>query len=268
MQQAKDFLEESEDLEELLLAIKDQDYEVETQFKRWTISDILRHLHLFNQAAELTLKDGTMFQKMFLELKSLRAEGASLLEAQRRMLDDLSGRELFEKWREGCRVLAKNYYESDPKKRVLWAGPNMSARSSITARQMETWAHGQAIYDLFGLERVESDRIKNIVHLGVKTFGWTFVNRGLAIPETAPHIKLISPSGNQWEWNEFQEQNIISGLAVDFAQVVTQVRNVADTKLLVEGKSSCAWMAIAQCFAGDAEDPPKKGGRGVFKRRA
>ena len=268
MQQAKDFVEESEDLEQLLFSINDQDYELETQFKKWTISDILRHLHLFNQAADLTLKDGEMFQKMFLELKSLRANGVSLLETQRRMLDDLSGRQLFEKWREGFRVLGKNYYQSDPKKRVQWAGPNMSARSSITARQMETWAHGQAIYDLFGLDRVESDRIKNIVHLGVNTYGWTFVNRGLAIPEPAPHIKLISPSGDRWEWNEFQEQNIISGFAVDFAQVVTQVRNIADTKLLVEGKSACTWMAIAQCFAGDAEDPPKKGARGLFKRKS
>ena len=38
----------------------------------------------------------------------------------------------------------------------------MSARSSISARLMETWAHGQAVYDRLGVVRVDTDRIRNI----------------------------------------------------------------------------------------------------------
>ena len=53
-----------------------------------------------------------------------------------------------------------------PKKRVQWFGPDMSVRSSITARLMETWAHSQAIYDLLGQTRTNTDRIKNIVIMG------------------------------------------------------------------------------------------------------
>ena len=34
--------------------------------------------------------------------------------------------------------MAADYGKADPKLRVKWAGPNMSARSSIKARQMET----------------------------------------------------------------------------------------------------------------------------------
>ena len=36
----------------------------------------------------------------------------------------------------------------------------MSARSSISARLMETWAHGQEVYDHLGVVRVDADRIK------------------------------------------------------------------------------------------------------------
>ena len=39
----------------------------------------------------------------------------------------------------------------------------MSARSKITARHMETWAHGQEVFDALGKDREEKDRIKNIV---------------------------------------------------------------------------------------------------------
>ena len=54
----------------------------------------------------------------------------------------------------------------------------MSARSSITARQMETCAHAQEVFDCLGQYRADTDRIRNIAHLEVNTFGWTFVNRG------------------------------------------------------------------------------------------
>ena len=43
----------------------------------------------------------------------------------------------------------------------------MSARSAISARQMETWAHGQEVFDVLGADREEHDRIRNIVVLGL-----------------------------------------------------------------------------------------------------
>ena len=43
--------------------------------------------------------------------------------------------------------------------------------------------------------------------------------------------------------------------------MVTQVRNIKDTNLKVEGKVAEKWMSIAQCFAGPPEDPPIKGSR-------
>ena len=55
--------------------------------------------------------------------------------------------------------------------------------------------------------------------------------------------------------------NRIEGQASEFCQVVTQVRNIADTSLRVTGDPATRWMAIAQCFAGPPVDPPAKGVR-------
>ncbi len=129
------------------------------------------------------------------------------------------------------------------------------------ARFMEVWAHGQDVYDLMRVPREHTDRIKNIAVLGVKTFGWTFVNRGLEVPGAPPYVRLVAPSGAIWEWNEPNETNKVSGTAVEFCQVVTQGRNVADTALEVVGETATRWMAIAQCFAGGPADPPKSGER-------
>ena len=137
----------------------------------------------------------------------------------------------------------------------------MSARSSITARQMETWAHAQEVFDLLGLDREETDRIRNIVFLGLNTFGWTYAVRGMEVPDTVPALHLTAPSGDVWTWNADETANRITGKAVDFAQVVTQVRNVADTSLDVEGPIATEWMSMAQCFAGAPETPPAPGSR-------
>ena len=137
----------------------------------------------------------------------------------------------------------------------------MSVRSSISARHMETWSHGQEIFDQLGIERINTDRINNIVIIGINTFGWTFINRSIEVPKKVPMIILNSPSNKKWEWNTDNNEDSITGDATEFCQVVTQVRNIKDTNLKVEGKVAEKWMSIAQCFAGPPEDPPIKGSR-------
>ena len=53
MQQAHDFLKESKLLYELLLGRNESDYELITQFKNWSIQDVIGHLYLFNIAKSL-----------------------------------------------------------------------------------------------------------------------------------------------------------------------------------------------------------------------
>ena len=51
----------------------------------------------------------------------------------------------------------------------------------------------------------------------------------------------------------------MTGGALEFCQVVTQTRNVADTALVVIGAPATTWMRIAQCFAGPPEEPSPPG---------
>ena len=261
MQQAEDFREETRALATLLEPLGDRAFSTPTLFKGWTIDDILGHLYLFNVAAERTLAGPKAFGAFIAPMLAAMKAGQTMREMQGPWLDGLSGRPLFETWRDGAERVADLSARADPKDRVKWAGPDMSVLSCITARQMETWAHGQAVFDVLGIERVERDRIRNIVHLGVGTFGWTFVNRGEAVPQPAPHVRLVGPSGAVWQWNEPQPDNAVRGSAVDFARVVTQVRHQADTGLQTSGEIARRWMAVAQCFAGDPVAPPQPGTR-------
>jgi uncharacterized protein (TIGR03084 family) len=261
MQQAEDFRQESRALAAVLEGLDDAGLRQPTLFKNWTIEDVLGHLHLFNVAAETSLQGEAAFAEFITPILADMQSGKTILECQYPWLDGLSGTALYQAWKDGAESCADAFAGANPKERVKWVGPDMSALSSITARQMETWAHGQEVFDALGIDRVETDRIRNICHLGVSTFGWTFVNRREPVPEPAPHVRLRGPSGAVWDWNDPQDDNCVTGSAVEFAQVVTQVRNVADTELRMTGATARRWMEIAQCFAGPPETPPAKGTR-------
>ena len=261
MQQAHDFLKESKLLYELLNNMDESDFQLITQFKNWSINDVIGHLYLFNVAAIKTVDGAKSFDDFFTPFLKLLQKGQSMVQVQVPWLNGLSNHLLLNKWWNSCLELENLYSIVDPKLRVKWAGPEMSARSSITARQMETWSHGHEVFDRLGQKRKEGNHIKNIVHLGVSTFQWTFVNRNIQLPESKPFVFLKLPCEEEISYNEQNENNFIKGSAVEFCQVVTQVRNIDDTFLSVLGKNATTWMKYAQCFAGKPENPPKKGSR-------
>lgn len=261
LQQAIDFQSESDALYELLQPLGDEEFARKTLFKDWSINDVLQHLHFFNYAADLSLGDEEGILKLLADLKAGMEKGETLIGYTDKQLDGVKGQALLKLWHDYYTGMLDNFHAVDPKMRVKWAGPDMSVLSSITARLMETWSHGQEIYDLLGVVREDRDHIKNVVVIGNNTFGWTFVNRGEEVPEDKPFLKLTAPSGEIWEFNEPSDSNFIEGSASEFCQVVTQTRNIKDTNLKVEGDIASNWMAVAQCFAGEARTPPAPGSR-------
>ncbi|MGB1161886.1 MAG: TIGR03084 family metal-binding protein [Alphaproteobacteria bacterium] len=261
MEQAQAFLDESEALFELIKDLDDEALELQTGFKGWTINAVIGHLHMWNHAADLSLEGEGKFEELFSAFVEHMAAGGSFNSFELEWRDGLNGQALVTEWQAYYRALAHRFGAADPKARVEWAGPGMSVRSSVTARLMETWAHGQEIYDLLGVKRQNRDYIKNIVVLGLNTYGFCFQNRKMEIPEPRPFLKLTAPSGVIWEMGEANDKEVIEGLAEEFCQVVTQTRSIADTTLQVTGENATAWMDIAQCFAGAPQDPPLPGTR-------
>jgi uncharacterized protein (TIGR03084 family) len=258
-QQPYDFKAESDALYELVKDLSDEELAQATQFKNWTIENVIGHLHMWNWAADKSLNEPEKFDEFYATVQRDIAGGLRPFEDK--WLDGLKGRKLVAAWHDFYTEMAERFAKADPKARVKWAGPDMSVRSSITARLMETWAHGQEVYDRLGVVRKNEDRIRNIAVLGINTFGWTFVNRGEEVPEPMPYVKLTAPSGEIWEWGDPANEDRVEGSAEEFCQVVTQTRNFADTNLKATGPIATRWMEIAQCFAGPPETPPAKGKR-------
>lgn len=261
LQESLDLVAEADELHGFLSTLSDEDWGRPTAFQQWTPWDVVAHLHFYDCVSLVALEGRDAFGARRDALVKDMMAGVSNAELGRREFGSLGPGALLEQWIHSCHDMANKLGESDPKRRLPWFGPDMGVRMFTTARLMETWAHGQEVYDLLGATRMPTDRLRSIATLGVKTFGWTFVNRRLEPPGPPPYVRLLAPSGATWEWNEPSESDYVRGNALDFCLVVTQGRNIADTQLEIAGEVATQWMAIAQCFAGPAVDPPKPGER-------
>jgi len=261
MKEAWDFKNECDSIAAILDGKTEAELQTSTLFKGWTIHDIIGHLHLWNIAANQTLSDPEEFQIFIKEAMGHLISGKTHPEVQAEIFKGKSATDIYAEWKDYYPKTADNYAKAVAEQRVKWAGPDMSARSSIIARQMEHWAHAQAIFDVLGLTRQNEDRLKNVAHIGVTTYSWSFKVKGLEPIKPKPYVRLTAPSGAIWEWNDPQEDNRVEGSAEEFSQVVTQCRNIGDTSLKTVGEAATKWMNIAQCFAGGPETAPAKGAR-------
>jgi uncharacterized protein (TIGR03084 family) len=257
----RELRDECAELDGFLTTLKPEDWTRQTIFFGWTVADEVMHLHQVDGFGIAALSAPERFPDIVAGVRAGQARGIELSQKMREDYGHLSHQELIETWRSGYQQICDLFDASEPDARLPWFGPPMAASAFVTARQMEVWAHGQDIYDLFRVRRKNSARLRNICELGVRTHGWSFANRKLERPDK-PEVRLTAPDGVTWLWNEGQADRI-SGLAEDFAMVVTQRRHVDDTSLEVVGAGARQWMEIAQCFAGAPQRMPAPGERAV-----
>ena len=262
MELARDLRDEGDELETMLRTLSDEDWQRPTPFKDWTPDYVMQHLYMGDWMNILSLTDPERFRETSDKRKAARDAGQQSMGLEFIDRDVGQGAELLGHWHQQLNQLCDLFAGDEAKRRIQWVGPDMSVRSAATARLMETWAHGQDIHDLLRRPREAKDRIRNIAALGVNTYGWTFQNRGETPPGPPPHVRLTAPSGAIWTWNNADEGNLVEGPALDFCQVVTQGRNIAEVNLNVVGETATKWMAVAQCFAGVPKEPPAPGERG------
>lgn len=254
----KDLKVEQKELTSVLAGLDENQWEMKTPFLNWRIINEISHLAYFDERAVLAATNPAAFNRHL-------GEVLNDFEAFERTLEQaglgVSPGELMHWWQKQGTILVDVLAGCSRKKRIPWYGPSMSALSLATSRLMETWAHGQDIFDTLKIRRMPKDRLRHIAHLGVKTFAWTYTNRCLAVPEEPVRVELTGPSGDIWVWGPENAEHRIRGPAEAFCFVVTHCRHVDDTSLELVGEVARDWMEKAQCFAGPPTDGPRPGQR-------
>jgi uncharacterized protein (TIGR03084 family) len=246
-----DLLAERAELFNLLSAVGDR-WRAPTPAVGWSIRDQVTHLAWFDEAATLAIAQP---QEFTARLVAARKDTNSIVEATRLETYSRPDEEVAAWLAAAGDALISAARSADPKMRVPWYGPAMSLASCLTARIMETWAHGQDLFDALGVERQPSARLHHIAFIGWRAVANSFVAQGLPVPTDPVRVELTDAAVGEVVLGAADAVNVVRGSLVDFCLLVTQRRHLDDTDLIATGPVASKWLTIAQAFAG----PPGAG---------
>jgi len=255
------------DLRAVVDGLSDADvrWDLATPAAGWAVRDQISHLAFFDDAGRMAMVDPDAFALSVEEVLAATGDPMDVHLVRGRAM---GGDELLSWWDGAHRAMVNAFAVADPAARVPWFGPPMGMLSFVSARLMETWAHGQDICDALGFDRTPTARLRHIAHIGVRARPFSYAVRGKDLPPGRIDVVVTGPDGARWEWSIGESTGdpaggatgegptaTVSGTALDFCLVVTQRRNVADTDLEVVGSLAEDWISVAQAFAG----PPGPG---------
>lgn len=247
---------ESAQLEALVADLDEDGWRTPTPAEGWDVAHQVAHLAWTDETAVKAAVDKEAWDAVVLQAfedqyaltDKTAAEGAAA-----------PGAEILERWRRSRRELADALRSLPEGHKLPWFGPPMSATSMATARLMETWAHARDVADALGASLPADDRVRHVVHIGVRARNFAFANNGLDAPAEEFRVELRLPGGELLAYGPADAAQSVRGSAHDFALLVTQRCHRDDTDLLAEGPDADQWLDIAQSFAGPSGSgrPPK-----------
>lgn len=218
-----DLRAETASFEQLLQPLRDDDWERPTPAEGWAIRDQVSHLAWFDDAAVLAATDPGGYEALLGRFGSVD----DVAEAMRGMPPG----EL-RAWFDASRARSLEVFGTlDARDRLPWFGPPMSAASFVTARLMETWAHGQDVADALGVVREPTERLRHVATIGFRARPYSFAVRALPVPEEPVRVELSLPGGGTWTAGPEEATGLVRGTILDFCLVVTQRIHLSDTGL-------------------------------------
>ena len=248
-----DLAQEGDWLESLVAELPDEEWRRTTPAEGWDVATTIAHLAWTDEVAVLAAGagDGPEGKAAWDEVV-LQAIGdpEGFVDTEALAGGKAPADELLARWRTARQELARVLSDVPSGTRMPWFGPPMSPTSMATARYMETWAHALDVAEALGVPVEPHDRVRNVVHLGVRTRDFAYANRGETPPAEPFRVELVAPSGETWDFGPEDASQRVTGAAWDFALLVTQRAHRDDLDVHAHGPDADHWLDIAQAFAG------------------
>lgn len=256
-----DLQAESDSLRSMVGTAGPEALQLATPAAGWTVAHQLAHLAWTDEISTSAIASVVPSIDASRDWDSVLAEAAAApstyVDEAAMSLAATDPAELMTRWDNGRAALMTALRAVPADVRIPWYGPPMKATSMVTARIMETWAHGLDVAAALGVEPERTDRVRHVCHIGVATRRFAYAARGLTAPDVPVRVSLTAPSGEPWTWGDADAVDEISGDAWEFAQVAVRRLHPADTSLAATPGSAQEWLGIVQAFAGPPGADPQ-----------
>ena len=240
----EDLEAEQRELRDVVAALTPDEWLTPTPAWGWDVRDTIAHLADTDELAIGTATGGDY------ALNGEAARAASgedvtyhgVLRGRRR-----SGAEVGEWWGRTSAAVRATLGALPADARIPW-GIGMRTPSLITARMMETWAHGLDVRAALGVDVPDSDRLAHVAWLATRALPYAFSVAGREVPAAAIRVELRLPSGASWTYGPEDAVDRIAGPVGDYCRVFVQRRSRADTSLEIEGDAAEAAISVARAY--------------------
>ncbi|MGH2795777.1 MAG: maleylpyruvate isomerase family mycothiol-dependent enzyme [Actinomycetota bacterium] len=235
---------EQADLEAVLRDRSEEDWLIPTPAHGWDVRDQVSHLADTEEIAFDTSTGGPrQLNAEALSFPSPEAFTESGCDKGRKM----KGPEVLEWWVTGAAKTRGVLENKDPKERIPW-GLGMSARSFVSARLMETWAHGLDVRAALKEEPNITPRLRDVAWLIFRAFPYGFSYAKREMPTGTLRMELDF-DGDRWDFGPDTADNLITGDAGEFCRVGVQRMKLADAKTLkAQGRLAEEALQVARAF--------------------
>ncbi len=228
---------ECEVLDRLVAGIDEARWDAPTPAVGWTVADQIHHL---------TVSDR-------LGIASLRGDAIPRMESDP-VIAPLSSRpsgvEILAGWRAARAEFVALAAATDSRATVGWVASTMSARTLVTTRLTECWAHGLDCFAALGVAPVDSARLRHVVHQSFRMLPYSFSVAGVApsSPIEGLALDLTGPDGDSWWFGPDHPTAVVRGPAGDWCRVAVHRLDRSDTELATDGALAEATLEVVRTY--------------------
>jgi uncharacterized protein (TIGR03084 family) len=240
-----DLQHEQWDLQAVCASLSADEWLTPTAARGWDVRDSISHLADTDEMAIDTMHDGPRSLNRFVTVlaggKDITLWG--VLRGRRR-----TGAEVLSWWERTSARECEELSALDSTQRVPW-GIGMGRPAFITARLMETWAHGLDVRAALGAPAVDTDRLRHIAFLATRALPYAFSFAGRPLPATPLRVELELPGGGRWTHGPEDAPDRITGPASEYCRVFVQRLRLADApNLVATGAGAREALLVARAF--------------------
>jgi len=210
----------------------------------WDVRDTIAHLADTDEVALDTMTGGPRSLGA-LALVCASPEDVTylgVLKGRRR-----SGHEVLAWWERAASEERAALRALAPDVRVPW-GLGMAPRSFVTARLMETWAHGLDVRAALGVPSPDTARLRHVAWLAVRALPYAYARAGRDAPAGDLRVELDGPDGARVELGAPDAPNRITGDLGDLCRVFVQRLPADGARLHADGDAAVAALEVARAF--------------------
>ncbi|GGW56131.1 hypothetical protein GCM10010503_36560 [Streptomyces lucensis JCM 4490] len=234
---------EGDELDVLVRSV--DDWSVPTPAPGWTVAHQIAHLAWADANALSALRTPEAFGA---ELRRAETEGSGYADKAAAAGAAKPRSALLDEWRAGRAQLAAALRDTPWDHAFPWYMSRVTPALMVPLRLMETWTHGQDVFDAVGVAHRPTDRLQHVASLGVLGRALSFAAVGLPEPTDPFHVELTAPDGQTWVWGPEAAAQRVQGHAIDFCLCVTRRRPWHETDMTAIGEDAQRWLEVARVF--------------------